>query len=256
MRIISIVNKKGGVGKTTTSINLSSALAHLGYKVLLMDLDPQGNSGTGLGFDPMGEENTLFEALIGKCTPTSVIKPCDDPNLFLMMSNLKLSSLETYCLANGIKKPKFLLNNLIKKLSKKNYDFIILDTPPSLGLLTQNALTASNSIIIPVQCEYFALQSVSSVLSMVSNIQKNENPSLQIDGFLLTMYDPRISLQAEIGSQIRSLFKEGTFVTSIPRNSSIPEASYRGLAVTSFRPKAQGSRAYFALAREVLDRRN
>jgi chromosome partitioning protein len=149
-------------------------------------------------------------------------------------------------------KPFTLLGEALKKLDK-TYDFIVIDCPPSLGLLNVNALVASTSVIIPVQCEYFAMEAMAAILGSIAKVQSDYNPNLRIEGFLLTMYDPRTSLGTEIAQQVRHCFKENTFVTTIPRNISIPEASMRGQAVTSWRPSAQGSQAYFALAREVLD---
>jgi chromosome partitioning protein len=251
-RIISVANQKGGVGKTSTAINLGSALAHFGKSVLLVDFDPQGNSGRGLGIDVSTLTQTVYDAITGSCDINTVILPTRDPKLWLIPSNLKLASLDSHMQSLGEKNPFFILKVSLSNLKEK-YDFIIIDCPPSLGLLNINALVASESVIIPVQCEYFAMEAVAAILSSITKVQNDYNPALKIEGFLLTMYDPRTSLGTEIAQQVRGLFKENTFVTTIPRNISIPEASARGQAVTSFRPTAQGSLAYFALAREVMD---
>ncbi|MCR4562975.1 MAG: AAA family ATPase [Bacilli bacterium] len=252
MRIISIANQKGGVGKTTTAINLSSALAHFGKKVLLVDFDPQGNAGRGLGIDINSLTQTVYDAVIGDADLSHLVKETNEENLYLLPSNLKLASLDTYFLSNNIEKPFFALREILSKI-RDQYDFIIIDCPPSLGLLNINALVASDSVIIPVQCEYFAMEAVAAILASINKIKTDYNPDLRIEGFLLTMYDSRTSLGTEIAQQVRGLFKENTFSISIPRNISIPEASARGYSVTSWRPSAQGSMAYFSLAREVID---
>ncbi len=251
-RIISVANQKGGVGKTSTAINLGSALAHFGKSVLLVDFDPQGNSGRGLGIDVTILTQTIYDAIIGNGDINRIILKTSDPKLSLIPSNLKLASLDSYMQSVGEKSPFYILKGALASVKEK-YDFIIIDCPPSLGLLNINALVASDSVIIPVQCEYFAMEAVAAILSSITKVQNDYNPNLKIEGFLLTMYDSRTSLGTEIAQQVRGLFKENTFVTTIPRNISIPEASSRGQAVTSFRPTAQGSLAYFALAREVMD---
>lgn len=252
VRIISIANQKGGVGKTTTAINLSSALASNGKRVLLLDFDPQGNSGRGFGIEITSLRATAFDALIETLPMKSTIQKVDEGRLDLIPSNLRLASLDTYVQSHGIKDPFHMLKHALDSI-KDEYDFIIIDCPPSLGLLNINAMVASTSILIPVQCEYFAMEGIAAILSSVSNIQKSLNPDLKIEGFLLTMYDARTSLNTEIAMEVRKLFKENTFTTPIPRNVSIPQSAVQGLPVTTFRPNSIGALAYFSLAREILD---
>ncbi len=251
-KTIAICNQKGGVGKTTTAINLSSALSHFGNKVLLVDFDPQGNAGRGLGFDVSTLEKTIFEGLLDNLNWKEIARPTSESNLYILPSNLRLASLDSVMPRISSNRPFYVLQEYLKQ-AQDSFDYIIIDCPPSLGLLSINALVSSDSVIIPIQCEYFAMEAVAPVLSSISKIQDSYNPKLKIEGFLLTMYDPRTTLGTEVVTTVRGLFKEDTFLTTIPRNISIPEASARGLAVTSFRPSAQGSLAYFALAREVLD---
>lgn len=250
-RIVAIANQKGGVGKTTTAINLSSSLAHFGRRVLLVDMDPQGNSSRGVGVDVALLTKSLFDALKGDIDINRIIKKTTMKNLNLLPANLKLASLDVFLRANNIS-PFFLLKEQLKNL-KETYDYMIIDCPPSLGLLNVNALVAANTVLIPVQCEYFAMEAVAQILSSISNIQNSYNPSLAIEGFLLTMFDPRTRLGIEISTQVRGLFKEKTFITQIPRNISLPEAQAKGLPIVLYRPTSAGSLAYLNLAKEVID---
>jgi len=252
-RIISIANQKGGVGKTTTAINLSSALSHFGKKVLLIDLDPQGNAGRGLGVDITVLKSTVFEALIGQTPIAKTIIHTPFDSLSLVPANLRLASLDAYINSHACPKPFFMLKSCLDELSSFNYDYIIIDCPPSLGLLCLNSLVASNSVLIPVQCEYFAMEAVAAILATINKVQNGYNNSLFIEGFLLTMYDPRTNLGTEISSEVRGMFKENTFLTSVPRNQSVQESQGRQMPVTSFRPSSSGALAYFSLAREVMD---
>ena len=250
MKIIAVANHKGGVGKTTTAINLSAALAHFSRSVLLVDIDPQGNSSRGLGIDITLINKSIFEVFSGTTEINSAIKKTMVNNLDILPSKLLLASIDSTF--GSMSEPFMLLKRKLAEL-KKDYEYVIIDCPPSLGILTINALNASNTVLIPVQCEYFALEAVSTILATIANIQSTTNHDLGIEGFLMTMYDSKTSLGTEIASEVRGLFKENTFLTQIPRNISIPESNMKGMPVTVYRPSSSGALAYFSLAKEVID---
>ena len=251
-RVIAIANQKGGVGKTTTAINLSSALTKFGRKVLLLDMDPQGNAGYGVGVDSASAQKTMLGVLRKEYPAKEAIVPTSFGKLDMIPSNLTLASLEASLFQNPVEFPFLLLKDALSEVAQE-YDYVIIDCPPSLGLLSLNALSFSDSVLIPVQCEYFAMEALAAILSTISQVQKSDNPNLKIEGFLLTMYDARTQLGTEIASEVRKLFKENTFLVSIPRNQSVAESQARQLPVTSFRPTSSGAHAYFSLAREVID---
>lgn len=250
--IIAIANQKGGVGKTTTAINLSSCLAKYQKKVLIVDLDPQGNCSRGIGIDPTILKKTIFDVIIGEKSIKNVIIKTVIKYVDILPANLDLAAAEGKLISLGITSG---LNTLKQYLTKINsdYDYIIIDCPPSLGFLSLNALTAANSVLIPVQCEYFAMEAVAQILAAINNVRMSTNPQLDILGFLLTMYDNRTKLSTMITSEVTGTFKEKTFATQIPRNVSLAECSALGKPVNLYKPKAAGSIAYSSLAREVIE---
>jgi len=250
-KIISIANQKGGVGKTTTAINLGAALTKFNKKVLIIDMDPQGNSSRGVGVNINALKKTLFDSLINACDVNKAIHSTDFKDLDVLPSNLNLANFSAV-INNLSTNPYLVLKTIISKIEKK-YDYIFIDCPPSLGLLTINALSASNSILIPVQCEYFAMEALAQILGTISEVKRLHNPSLAIEGFVLTMFDNRTNLCNEIAQEVRNLFKENTFISVIPRNISIPEATAKLMPVNEYKPTSAGSLSYASLAKELLD---
>lgn len=249
-KIIAIANQKGGVGKTTTSINLASGLAYLNKKVLLVDFDPQGNATQGVGYEFTGKEPTVYEALFSINQIKECIKSLKKPPLDILPANINLSGAELE-LADIEENREQLLKNILNEI-KDDYDFIIIDCPPSLGLLNTNALTAADSVLIPVQCEYYALEGMTQLLQTIRLIQKVFNPSLMIEGILLTMYDARTNLSAEVSQEIRKHFKEKAYKTYIPRSIKLSEAPSMGLSIFDYAVNDAGSRAYVSLTKELI----
>ena len=256
-KVISLVNQKGGVGKTTTSINLSASLAVLGKKVLLIDLDPQGNTTTGVGINKGEIDKSIYDVLIGEANISEAMIKTKYKNLYVLPATINLAGLE-YELneksrtETGFQKGEQLKNRLVD--IKDSFDFIILDCPPSLGIITTNALTASNSVIIPVQCEFFALEGITQLLKTIMLAQKSLNPTLDIEGVLLTMLDSRTNLGFEVVEDIRRFFKEKVYNTIIPRLVRLTEAPSHGEPIVAYDPKSRGSEAYINLAKEVIER--
>ncbi len=247
-RIIAVSNHKGGVGKTTSAISLSAAFVNYGKRVLLVDMDPQGNCAGGLGLDTTLFPYTLVDALAHTCAIEEAIHKTSFKDLDILPSNVNLAIVETK-IHDG--EPFKILKNLLDKVLDQ-YDFILIDTPPSFGFLSISSLVAADEVLIPVQCEYFALEGVAQILGTISNVQQMYNEKLSILGFVMTMYDARLKLSTEVTMEVRGLFKEKTFVTQIPKNNSIVEAQKEGIPVTFYRPTSTGSLAYLSLAREIL----
>ena len=256
-KIISLVNQKGGVGKTTTSINLSASLAVLGQRVLLVDLDPQGNTTTGVGINK-GEINaSIYDVFMGECNIKNAIIKTEFNNLYVLPSTILLSGVPAELRERSRTEENFNPTEQLKLCLSEvrdEYDYIILDCPPSLELITYNALTASNSVIIPVQCEFFALEGITQLLKTIRQAQKTHNPSLDIEGVLLTMLDARTNLGFEVVDDIRGFFKEKVYNTIIPRLVKITEAPSHGKPIIEYDPESRGSEAYLNLAKEVIER--
>ena len=256
-KVISLVNQKGGVGKTTTSINLSASLAVLGKKVLLIDLDPQGNTTTGVGINKGEIEKSIYDVLIGECKIEDAILKTKYNNFYVIPSSINLAGLageltEKSRTEMGFKKGEQLKNCLASV--RDNFDYVLIDCPPALDIIVTNALTASNSVIIPVQCEFFALEGITQLLRTIMLAQKNLNPTLDIEGVLLTMLDSRTNLGFEVVEDIRSFFKEKVYNTIIPRLVRLTEAPSHGEPIIAYDPKSRGSEAYINLAKEVIER--
>ncbi len=256
-KVISMVNQKGGVGKTTTSINLSASLGYLGKKVLLIDLDPQGNTTTGVGINKGDIDKSIYDVLIGEASLQEVIIKTKFKNLHIVPATINLAGVDIELIEKSRYQTGFSKGEQLKsKLNeiRDNYDFILIDCPPSLGILTTNALTASDSVIIPVQCEFFALEGIMQLLNSIMLAQRNLNPNLDIEGVLLTMLDSRTNLGLEVVEDIRSYFKERVYDTIIPRLIRLTEAPSHGKPILAYDPKSRGTEAYINLAKEVIER--
>lgn len=249
--IISLANQKGGVGKTTTSINLAAALAGQGRRVLLVDADPQANTSSGLGIDIQHLDSTIYECLINGIDATTAVLPTNTKNLDVIPSHIDLVGAEIEMLS--IENRENILKRILTPL-KNTYDYILIDCSPSLGLITINALTASDSIIIPVQCEFFALEGIAKLLNTIKIIKSNLNPTLRIEGFLLTMYDARLRLSAQVHDEVRRHFGDLVFNTVIARNVRLSEAPSHGMTVLEYDKHSKGAKNYTNLAKELIKR--
>ena len=249
-KIICIANQKGGVGKTTTAVNLAAALSMLGNRVLLVDCDAQGNASSGTGILTQELSSHLYHALLGEKTPQEVICPTPFNSLDVLPSNRDLVGIEME-IAGADAREKILKNTLGKI---EGYDYFILDCPPSLGLMTINAFTAADSVIIPLQCEYYALEGLSQLVQTIRLVKHNFNPQLHIEGLLLTMYDGRMRLTFQVAREVRTHFRDIVYRTTIPRNVRLSESPSHGKPIFAYDPRSKGAEAYLALAREFLGR--
>lgn len=250
-KIITLANQKGGVGKTTSAINISASLAVLEYKTLLVDADPQANATSGVGFDPKAIKTSLYECLVNDIKIRDVILETETPNLHLLPSHLDLVGAEIELINHPNREKIF--KQMFEEI-RKDYDFIIIDCSPSLGLITVNALTASDSVLVPVQCEYFALEGLGKLLNTIKIVQSRLNPELEIEGIVLTMYDPRLRLSNQVVDEIRRHFEDIVYETIIHRNTRLGEAPSFGKPAIMYDAESKGSVNYMNLVREMLQR--
>jgi len=253
MQIVSLCNQKGGVGKTTSTVNLASSLASMGKRVLLIDMDPQGNAGSGLGINKYKIEKSIYHAIIGQNTLKDVIKPTIIENLFIAPSNRELVGAELELVSAFSRETK--LKTAFKEI-QEDFDLVLIDCPPSLNLLTVNALTASDFVIIPVQCEYYALEGISELVHTIEMITQSLNPNLQILGIILTMFDARNNLAHQVLNEVKSFFKDKVFNIVVPRTVKLSESPSHGMPIILYDPKSKGAEAYQELAKELNFRLN
>lgn len=248
-KIIAITNQKGGVGKTTTAVNLSSCLAELGKKALLVDIDPQGNSTSGMGLDRMKITFCIYDAIINNLPVKKIIQETHVKNLKIIPATIQLAGAEIELVPTMSREVK--LKKVLQEI-KEEFDYIIIDCPPSLGLLTINALTASTSVLVPIQCEYYALEGLSQLINTIKLVQKHLNPDLKIEGALLTMFDVRTNLSSQVVEEVKKFFGSLVYDTIIPRNVRLSEAPSHGQPIIYYDPKSKGAQVYQDLAREVV----
>ena len=248
-KVIAIANQKGGVGKTTTSVNLSACLGELGQRVLLIDIDPQGNATSGLGIDKGKIEKSIYDVLVDDIPIKDTVIGTEVDNLKVLPATIQLAGAEIELVASMSRDTK--LKKAIDKI-KNEYDFVIIDCPPSLGLLTINSLTAANSILVPIQCEFYALEGLSQLLKTITLIQDNLNQDLVLEGVVLTMFDSRTNLSGQVVQEVKNHFQQKVFKTIIPRNVRLSEAPSFGRPVIKYDPKSKGAEVYYNLAKEVL----
>ncbi len=249
-RIIAVANQKGGVGKTTTSINLSSCLAEKGKKILVIDTDPQGNTTSGFGVDKNNVENTIYELILGECSIRDAIIREVIPNVSIIPTNVNLAAAEIELI--GVEKKEYLLRNEVDYI-RDEYDFIIIDCPPSLNMLTINAMTTAGSVLVPIQCEYYALEGLSQLIHTINLVKARLNPELDMEGVVFTMYDMRTNLSAQVVENVKANLNHKIFNTLIPRNVRLAEAPSFGMPINIYDPKSAGAEAYRSLAQEIIE---
>ena len=250
-RIIAIANQKGGVGKTTTAINLSSSLASMDKKVLSLDMDPQGNMTSGLGVDKDGVEKTVYDLIIGNAGVEECIYRNALENIDVLPSNIDLSAAEIELI--GVENKEYILKNEIDKV-KDDYDFIIIDCPPALSMLTINAMTTADSVIVPIQCEYYALEGLSQLIHTIELVKERLNPDLEIEGVVFTMYDARTNLSLQVVENVKDNLNQNIYKTIIPRNIRLAEAPSYGMPINLYDPRSTGAESYMLLAEEVINK--
>ena len=248
-RIIAIANQKGGVGKTTTSINLSACIAAKGKKVSVIDIDPQGNTTSGYGIEKNESENTIYELILGDCSIEDCILKEVFPNISILPSNVNLAAAEIELI--GVEKKEYILKNEVDWV-KDRFDFIIIDCPPSLSLLTVNAMTTADSVLVPIQCEYYALEGLSQLIHTINLVKERLNPDLDMDGVVFTMYDSRTNLSAQVVENVKNHLSQKVYSTLIPRNIRLAEAPSYGKPINMYDAKSAGSESYMSLADEVI----
>ena len=250
-RIIAIANQKGGVGKTTTAINLSACLAEKGKKVLSIDMDPQGNMTSGLGVDKDSVEKTVYDLIIGEAQIEEIICKNVLENMDVLPTNIDLSAAEIELI--GIDNKEYIIKNEVDKV-KDNYDFIIIDCPPSLSMLTINAMTTADSVLVPIQCEYYALEGLSQLIHTIELVKERLNSNLEIEGVVFTMYDARTNLSLQVVENVKDNLNQNIYKTIIPRNIRLAEAPSYGMPINQYDPKSSGAESYRLLADEVIER--
>ncbi len=250
-RIIAIANQKGGVGKTTTAINLSACLAEAGQKILVVDVDPQGNTTSGFGLDKNSLEDTVYELMLDQTDLESCLRKDVIENLDILPANVNLSGAELELVA--VDRSQFILKDIVDRL-RDDYDFIILDCPPSLSMLTVNAMTAADTVLVPIQCEYYALEGLAQLMHTIELVKKNLNPDLEMEGVVFTMYDARTNLSLEVVENVKANLKQTIYKTIIPRNIRLAEAPSHGLPINLYDSKSAGAESYRLLAQEVIHR--
>ena len=250
-REFAVVNQKGGVGKSTTAVNLSASLGQLGFKTLLVDLDPQGNATSGFGLNKNQRELCIYNALLGDTDIAEIIEPVEVEHVFVVPSTIQLAGAEIELVSAFSRETK--LKSILEPVAQE-FDFVIIDCPPSLGLLTINALTAVDGLVIPIQCEYYALEGLSKLLDSVRLVKTHLNPQLEVFGVVMTMYDSRTRLAQQVVDEVRDFFGEKVFETLIPRTVRLSEAPSFGKPVSLYDPSGKGAGAYASLAKEVVDR--